>query len=68
MKTAQQENTMPNAHYMSLTKGGTHKITLDQEEEAAVLHAYDVGIDHLHPEEKRQVDRVLIKLKDSIWP
>lgn len=42
-------------------------IDLTAEESAAILHAYDRGIDALDSEARHQLDRVIAALKDQIW-
>ncbi len=55
-------------HYRNLAQGGQRTIETTQEEEAAVLHAYDGGVEALSSDERHQLDRVIAKLKDEIWP
>lgn len=51
-----------------LLQGGQLMITTTPEEAAAVLHAYDEGVDALDADERQHLNAVLAKLKDQIWP
>jgi len=42
--------------------------TLTADEQAAVLAAYDDGLDQLDPEQRQQLDNVITELKRQIWP
>lgn len=54
--------------YAHIAKGGKRQVELTQEEECAVLFAYDYGIDNLSQDDQLNLDRVIAKLKDEIWP
>lgn len=55
-------------YYLSMTRGGTYSLNIDQEEAAAVLKAHDYGIAALDSGEVVLIDRLVSKLKDEIWP
>jgi hypothetical protein len=55
-------------YYRGLTSGGDAEANLSQDEAAAVLKAHDHGIEAMGTEERRLLNQVISKLKDSIWP
>ncbi|MND11835.1 hypothetical protein D3C87_616310 [compost metagenome] len=57
-------------HYQGLIPSETImiKAELSRLEAAAVLKAYDSGLLSLSGGEREQIDRVIAKLKDGIWP
>lgn len=55
-------------HYRQLTQGGKVTINLSQEEAAVTLKAYDEGLNSLEQDERLELDRVIAKLKDKLWP
>jgi hypothetical protein len=54
--------------YSHLTPGGEVSTHLTQEEACAILFAYDYGVDNLSQQDQLELDRVLAKLKEEIWP
>ncbi|MGI9292637.1 MAG: hypothetical protein ACR2PS_01530 [Pseudomonadales bacterium] len=58
----------PLEYYLGMTAGGEIKISLTQNETAAVLKAHDHGVKALEPQETKLIDDLLSKLKDEIWP
>lgn len=62
--------TPPKAdHYNNITSEKlTCTVGLIQDEQNAILKAFDYGIEALREEEKQKIDSVLSKLKDQIHP
>ena len=42
------------------------EITIDKQDQAVILKAYDYGLDMLNKEEIQQMDRVIAKLKNCV--
>jgi hypothetical protein len=55
-------------HYRQLTQGGKVTVNLSPEEAAVTLKAYDDGVAALTMNERLELDRVIAKLKDQLWP
>lgn len=56
-------------HYKELTHDDfSCEIELSHEEQAAVLQAYDYGINTLTEKQRHKIDVILSKLKDQIHP
>lgn len=54
--------------YDGIARACTAQVELSTEQAAAVLHAYDCGIDELDGSERAELDQVLAQLKAAIWP
>jgi len=55
-------------HYRHIARSGNYEIELDVKHSCAVLKAYDYGVDTLSSRELHDLDMVIAKLKDEIWP
>ena len=55
-------------YYKDLTVGKERTVDLNQTEECVILKAYDYGVSALSDDEIHQLNRVIGKLKDEIWP
>lgn len=56
------------SQYQGIAHACTAKLDLREEEAAAILKAYDFGLDDLDNEQRQALYVVLAKLKDQIWP
>lgn len=54
--------------YAGVARACTATVQLSVEQAAAVLLAYDRGLDALDGNHRAQLDAVLAQLKDAIWP
>lgn len=55
-------------YYKDLTNGASGQVALNQQQACVVLKAYDYGIDNLSADERQQLEQVVGKLKDIVWP
>jgi hypothetical protein len=55
-------------NYRRIASPGNYEIKLDAKHACAVLKAYDYGVDALSSRELHDLDMVIAKLKDEIWP
>jgi len=55
-------------HYRQLTQGGKVTVNLTPEEAAVTLKAYDEGVSALERDERLELDRVIAKIKEKLWP
>lgn len=56
------------SNYKGIAHDCTVTVDLSEEESAAVLKAYDYGLQNLDKEQQRALNAVISKLKDQIWP
>lgn len=56
------------ADYSNIARDSTVTVSVTAAEMAAILGAYDRGIDALGPEERGRLSAVIVKLKDALWP
>lgn len=56
------------ADYQGIARACTATVQLSTEQAAAVLLAYDRGLDAVNGSDRAQLDAVLAQLKDIIWP
>lgn len=54
--------------YLYMVEGGSRTIVLTAEEEAAVLAAYDFGLQKMGEAEIHELHAILAKLKEQIHP
>lgn len=54
--------------YSHIARDTSAKISITANEMAAILEAYDNGLDSLEPCTKAALDAVISKLKSEIWP
>lgn len=54
--------------YSHIARDATITVSLTAAEMAAVLDAYDRGLDALDPGERSDLNAVIAKLKDELWP
>ena len=56
------------ADYSHIAREATVTVKITAAEMAAVLGAYDRGLDALDQDEREDLDAVIGKLKDELWP
>lgn len=56
------------ADYQGIARACTATVELTTEQAAAVLLAYDRGLDAIRGSDRAQLDAVLAQLKEVIWP
>ncbi|AEY02966.1 hypothetical protein GU3_16304 (plasmid) [Oceanimonas sp. GK1] len=54
--------------YSHIARDTKATISITAAEMAAILEAYDNGLDTLEPRTKTALDSVVAKLKDEVWP
>lgn len=54
--------------YTHIARDITIEINLSMEEVAAVLYAYDRGLDELDTQNRKELDKIFAKLKTEIHP
>lgn len=54
--------------YSHIVKDCTITIDIKADEMAAILTAYDRGLESLNPDHKKAFESVINKLKDQVWP
>lgn len=54
--------------YLYMVEGGNRTVELTAEEEAAVLAAYDYGLQNMGEAEIHELHAILAKLKEQIHP
>jgi len=56
-------------HYLDLPiSGGKVTVDLSKDESCVVLMAHDHGVGSLDESERHELNRIIAKLKDQIWP
>ena len=58
----------PLSYYRDLTKGGRVTIDLSQDEACVALKVYDRGVEALDADERFELDQLMSKLKEQLWP
>lgn len=53
--------------YSHIARDTTATISITAQEMAAILAAYDSGVEQLDAEEGQALDSVIAKLKDQVW-
>ena len=56
------------SQYHRLTRGGRVSLDLTQDEAAVALKAYDHGVHALNEDDRADLDSLLAKLKEKLWP
>lgn len=56
------------SQYHRLTRGGRVSLELTQDEAAVALKAYDNGVGALNEDDRSELDSLIAKLKEQIWP
>lgn len=56
------------SNYEGIAQDCSVTVELRAEEAAAVLKAYDYGLNQLNADQRHALDVVMAKLKDQIWP
>lgn len=54
--------------YSHIAHDATVTVSITADEMAAVLSAYDHGIDALDKDERKSLNNIIGKLKDELWP
>lgn len=54
--------------YSHIARDTTTTINITAQEMAAILAAYDRGVDQLDADAGQALDSVIAKLKDQVWP
>ena len=56
------------ANYSHIAHDATVTVSITAAEMAALLGAYDRGLDALDTDERDEVNAVIAKIKDELWP
>lgn len=68
MKTDPLAALFGKADYSHIARDATVTVSITAAEMAALLGAYDRGLDELDQDERDGLNAVISKLKDELWP